>query len=77
MLIRGGDIAGARRLLEEPAGAGDGEALFVLAETYDPNVLAALASKGVTAEVGKARQLYEAAQSKDIEAAARRLRELR
>ena len=56
--IESGDIAGAREML---AGADDGEqgALsFALAETYDPNMLAAWGTRGVAADAAKARAPY-------------------
>ncbi|MDX2203568.1 MAG: hypothetical protein NW223_12525 [Hyphomicrobiaceae bacterium] len=54
--IDGGDVLAAREILA-------GEAplpplLFALAETYDPNMLAAWGSRGVTADVQRARALY-------------------
>ena len=75
-LIRGGDIAGARRVLSTPALATDGEAVFMLAETYDPNVLAALGVTGVMAEAPTARRLYTVAGALGMSAAQRRLEQL-
>lgn len=74
--IRVGRIASARRLLEPADLAENGEARFMLAETYDPNVLAALGATGVMAETSMARRHYEAASRLGIEAAARRLEAL-
>jgi hypothetical protein len=74
--IRVGRIASARRLLEPAELAESGEARFMLAETYDPNVLAALGATGVIAETSMARRHYEAASRLGIEAAARRLEAL-
>lgn len=55
--IETGDVQGARELL-----SGDGSPsaplLFALAETYDPNMLAAWGSRGVSADVQRARALY-------------------
>lgn len=76
-LIRTGDIAGARRLLSPPELAGQGEAMFMLAETYDPNVLAALGATGVLAETQTARRHYETARNLGMTAADRRLEQLR
>ena len=76
-LISSGDIAGARHLLSAPDLAQDGEAVFMLAETYDPNVLAALAATGVMAEAPTARRLYETARGLGMLAAERRLEQLR
>ncbi len=71
------DVAGARRLLAAEDLAQHGEARFMLAETYDPNVLAALGLTGVMAEASTALRHYEAARTLGIEAAARRLEQLR
>jgi hypothetical protein len=59
--IENGDVAAAREILESAEGRGQGPTLFALAETYDPNMLAAWGSRGVTADVTKARALYEKA----------------
>lgn len=55
--VEGGDVQGARELLN---GEGNPSAplLFALAETYDPNMLAAWGSRGVSADVQRARSLY-------------------
>jgi hypothetical protein len=76
-MFRNGDVAGARRLLVAPDLAERGEALFLLAETYDPHVLAALGARGLFAETSQARRLYEAARDKGMAAAARRLEALK
>lgn len=55
--IDGGDVKSARDLLaaeRDPAPA----LIFALAETYDPNMLAAWGSRGVNADVQRARALY-------------------
>lgn len=72
-LIRNGRIAVARELLARDDLVETGEASFILAETYDPNVLAALGVTSVPADAGTARRLYDAALSKGIAAAAQRL----
>lgn len=77
VLIRAGDIPGARRLLAVPDLAADGEALFMLAETYDPTVLAAMAAPGLIADAPTARRYYEAARELGMVAAVRRLEHLR
>ena len=57
--IAGGDIAGAREVLaSNDAPAASGPITFALAETYDPNMLAAWGTRGVAADVTKARSLY-------------------
>lgn len=74
--IRAGEIEAARRLLSQPEIAGSSHALFMLAETYDPNVLAALGATGVLAEAEMARRYYQAALDEGVEAAAPRLEAL-
>ncbi len=46
---------------------------FALAETYDPNMLAAWGTRGVAADVAKARALYRKALSLGAERAQVRL----
>jgi hypothetical protein len=75
-LIRADNIPAARRLLDRPELETSGQALFMLAETYDPNVLAALGATGVVAESQMARRYYEAALAEGVEAAAQRLEAL-
>lgn len=75
-LIRAGEIEAARRLLSQPEIEESGHALFMLAETYDPNVLAALGATGVLAEAEMARHYYQAALTEGVEAAAARLEAL-
>jgi hypothetical protein len=75
-LIRADNIPAARRLLDRPELETSGQALFMLAETYDPNVLAALGATGVVAESQMARRYYEAALAEGVEAAAVRLEAL-
>jgi len=59
--IESGDIAGARDLLAGSEVQSVGQASFALAETYDPNMLAAWGSRGVAADVAKAKALYRKA----------------
>jgi len=75
-LIRADQIPAARRLLKQSELQDSGRALFMLAETYDPNVLAALGATGVVAEAQIARRYYEAALAEGVEAAAPRLEAL-
>lgn len=75
--IRSGNIVDARKHLSDPSLAGSGEAVFMLAETFDPNVLAALGVAGVQAEPAMARRLYETASGLGMTAAWRRLEALR
>jgi hypothetical protein len=59
-LLRGGDIGGARKVLAAPETAHSGSLTFLLAETYDPNVLPG-ALKGTMANPERARALYRKA----------------
>jgi hypothetical protein len=56
--IESGDIVGAREMLTAAEAIAPGPALFALAETYDPNMLAAWGTRGATADVARARALY-------------------
>ena len=57
-LIAAGDIRGARQELALAASAGSVNARFALAETFDPNVLAAWGLRERVADAGTARVLY-------------------
>jgi hypothetical protein len=57
-LIAAGDIASARLVLTLVAEAGDAEASFMLAGTFDPAVLANLRAVGVQGDPAKARAWY-------------------
>ena len=57
-LLRDQDIGGARLLLERAAKDDNLRAVFLLAETYDPRVLADLKIIGVSGDRTKARELY-------------------
>ena len=75
--IEGGDVAGAREML---AGADDGvqgAVSFALAETYDPNMLAAWGTRGADADAAKARALYQKAFGLGVARAQNRLDALR
>ena len=71
--IRDGDIYGARLILERAMAAGDVTAIFALAETYDPKVLARTNVKGVKGDPARARELYSAALDKGMSEARARL----
>ena len=60
-LIAKGDIEAARRLLQQGAVEGNPQHLMALAETFDPNMLAAWSARGATADVLRARALYQSA----------------
>jgi len=76
-LIGEGDLAAARRLLEDQLLATMPAARFLLAETFDPNFLAARGIRSVRAEVPRAIELYREALSGGIDAARQRLTALR
>lgn len=60
-LIAAGDMPAARQTLARAASNGSVNARFALAETFDPNVLAAWGLRDRVADVGTARTLYEQA----------------
>jgi hypothetical protein len=80
-LIEGGDVVGARGVLAGNEGAATGSAagslVFALAETYDPNMLAAWGTRGVSADVTKAKSLYGKARDLGVARAQMRLDQLR
>jgi hypothetical protein len=56
--IESGDVSGARDILSAVEGTAPGPISFALAETYDPNMLAAWGTRGAIADVARARALY-------------------
>ena len=56
--IESGDVSGARDILTAVEGNAPGPISFALAETYDPNMLAAWGTRGAIADVARARALY-------------------
>jgi TPR repeat protein len=68
-----GDIAGARLLLEPAAAQDDMDALFALAETYDPLMLRRWRVIGPRPDEAMARTLYERAAKRGHAEAAPRL----
>jgi|LNFM01.2.fsa_nt_gb hypothetical protein len=71
-MIAAGDMAAARQELAIAANSGSVNARFALAETFDPNVLAAWGLRDRVADVGAARVLYDQAMNAgDPRAAAR------
>ncbi len=75
--IGGGDIMGAREFLIANEGVAPGQMLFALAETYDPMMLAAWGTRGISADVVKARALYAKARDLGEMRAQARLDQLR
>jgi hypothetical protein len=59
--IEAGNVAAARELLEGTDDDARGAVAFALAETFDPNMLAAWGTRGVAADVTKAQALYRKA----------------
>jgi hypothetical protein len=62
-LIAVGDMVTARTVLRRAAQAGNASAAMTLGATYDPNVLAKLGVVGVSADVEKARDWYQKAET--------------
>jgi len=76
-LMSEGDFSAARKVLEDRVLATTPAARFLLAETYDPNFLAARGVRSVRAEVPRAIELYREALDGGISAARQRLTALR
>lgn len=62
-LIAAGDVVTDRTVFQRAAEAGDADAAIALGATYDPNVLAKLGVVGVRADVEKARNWYQRAET--------------
>jgi hypothetical protein len=75
--IQQGDIAAARRLLEWASNGDDGEAWFVLAQTYDPQMLARWGVLGIKPDLEKAKTLYQEADRRGAKGAKERLLAIR
>jgi|SRR4051794_20414497 len=75
--IQQGDIAAARRLLERASDSDEGEAWFVLAETYDPQMLARWGVIGIKPDLEKAKTLYQEAERRGVKGAKERLLAIR
>lgn len=76
LLASTGDLAGARQLLRESSDPSRAAIVFALAETFDPNMLAAWGLRNALADAGQARGLYEQALAKGVERARARLEAL-
>jgi hypothetical protein len=76
-LIGEGDFRTARSVLEDQTVSAMPTARFLLAETYDPNYLAARGVRTVRAEVPRAIELYRLALDGGVEAARQRISALR
>ncbi|MBI2737935.1 MAG: hypothetical protein HYX38_15500 [Rhodospirillales bacterium] len=76
LLLEQGNIGAARNLLDQAAEMGSTEALFWLAETYDPQRLSARQTFGTQSDVAKARELYGRALAGGLDEAKARLEAL-
>jgi hypothetical protein len=76
-LFRTGDVSGARLLLERSMETGNARATFLLAETFDPHVLAQLGALGIRSDAAKARELYARALALGIKQAGERMQALK
>lgn len=76
-LVANGDIAAAREVYGRAAATGAPSAIMALAETFDPNMLAAWGARGdIKADTGTARMLYGKALEAGIDKARARLEAL-
>lgn len=75
-LIREGQIASARSLLQLALRSNDPSVAFALAETYDPRTLARWRAIGITGDVERARALYKQAADGGVAEAGARLGDL-
>lgn len=75
-LIREGQIASARSLLQLALRSSDPAVAFALAETYDPRTLARWRAIGITGDVERARALYKQAADGGVAEAGARLGDL-
>ena len=76
-LLRIGNIAGARLVLEHVLRGGNPIVAFKLAETYDPRRLQAWRVLGVRGDAQKARELYKQAHAGGVQQAEAQLADLR
>lgn len=72
LLLEQGDIGAARVVLEHVARMGNAQAIFVLAETYDPRVLPSFGTYGTHGDATKARDLYARAEAGGVKEATAR-----
>ena len=77
VLLSQGNVGAARIVLDRAAETGSAPALFALAETYDPFVLAAWGTFGTQGDAAKARELYAKALAGGMQEAKDRLNALR
>jgi hypothetical protein len=77
LLLEQGDIGAARIVLEHVAGTGNAQAIFALAETYDPLILPSFGTYGTRGDATKAQDLYAQAEAGGIKEAKARFEALR
>lgn len=65
-LIKAHDISGARLILERAVSDGSARAVYLLAQTYDPDQLRAWAVVGLRGDSAKAQELYTLAQARGV-----------
>jgi hypothetical protein len=75
--VENGDVAGAREMLAAAEDGSQGLVSFALAETYDPNMLAAWGTRGVAGDIARARALYRKALDLGVASAYGRLEALK
>jgi hypothetical protein len=75
-LLASGDIPPARLLLERAADAQEPSAAFLLAQTYDPDVLGARDARTITPDIAEARAWYQKAAQLGSADAQRRLAQM-
>lgn len=76
-LLRNGDVSGARLLLERSLASGNARAAFLMAETFDPNVLSKLRVLGIRGDPAKAQEYYARARDLGIAQAGERMEALK
>jgi len=76
-LFHKGDVSGARLLLERALSDGNARAAFLLAETFDPNVLSRMGVLGIRGDSAKAREFYAQARAMGIAQAGERMEALK
>lgn len=76
-LLSKGDVSGARLLLERSLASGNARAAFLMAETFDPNVLSRLRVLGIRGDAAKAQEFYARARALGIAQAGERMKALK
>jgi hypothetical protein len=74
VLLRSGDVSAARLLLERSLEAGNGRAAYLLAQTFDPDMLSKLGVLGIAGDAAKAQEYYTRARSLGVSEADERIR---